>query len=124
MKEYPDDLLIGVVGPCAAGKTTLIEHLKQVGITARHIAQEHSYVADMWRRITNPDILVFLDVSYQVSKQRRNLDWTSEEYQEQQRRLLHARQHANLYLFTDDLTPRQVFQQVVSHLDSRLSSQP
>ncbi len=56
--------LIGVVGPCAAGKTTLVSGLRQAGYEVRHIAQEHSYVADMWKRLTNPDILIYLHVSY------------------------------------------------------------
>jgi hypothetical protein len=116
MKDNPDDLVIGVVGPCTAGKTTLIENLKHHGITARHIAQEHSYVPDMWRRITNPDILVFLDVSFLASKKRNNLDWTRDDYLEQHRRLSHARQNANLYLYTDDLTPEQVVDEVISHI--------
>ena len=55
--------LIGVVGVCASGKSTLIKGLKERGFNARHIAQEHSYVKDMWKRITNPDLLVFLDDS-------------------------------------------------------------
>ncbi len=69
-------LLIGVVGPCAAGKSTLIAGLTRLGYRTRHIAQEHSYVKDMWQRLTNPDILVFLDASYPTTCQRRKLDWT------------------------------------------------
>jgi dephospho-CoA kinase len=37
-------LRIGVVGPCAAGKTTLVAALKNRGYEVHHIAQEHSYV--------------------------------------------------------------------------------
>src|SRR5512146_8701 len=90
--------LLGIVGPCASGKTTLIARLKLAGIEARHIAQEHSYVADMWQRITNPRWLVFLDVSYQASLARRHLDWSEADFAEQQHRLRHARLHADLYI--------------------------
>lgn len=107
------NLIIGVVGPCASGKSTLIASLKERGYQAKHIAQEHSYVPDMWRRLTNPDFLVYLDVSYQVSLQRRLLDWTQPEYAQEIFRLRHARQHADLYIDTDPLTPDQVMGQVL-----------
>jgi hypothetical protein len=61
-------------------------------------------------------MLIFLDVSYPVSLRRKNLGWTLEEYQEQQRRLAHARAHADYYLMTDDLTPGQVAQKVIEFL--------
>jgi deoxyadenosine/deoxycytidine kinase len=109
---------IGVVGPCAAGKSTLIAALRQHGIHARHIAQEHSYVPDMWRRITNPDLLIYLDISYPLTIQRRQLSWTREEYDEQISRLKHARVHADIYISTDLLTPQQVLEFVLKSLES------
>ena len=108
--------IVGVVGPCASGKSTLIQGLAQMGIPARHIAQEHSYVQTMWKRITNPDILIFLDASYEATIARRNLNWTVDEYLEQQRRLANARECCNFYLFTDSMTPVQVLEQVKSFL--------
>jgi hypothetical protein len=106
------------VGPCAAGKTTLISRLRALGYKVRHVAQEHSYVPYMWQRITNPDVLIFLDVSYETSSLRRKLNWTLAEYTEQQRRLLHARQNANLTIDTDSLTPDSVLQLVLHFLKS------
>jgi cytidylate kinase len=100
--------LIGIVGPCGSGKSTLIKKLAQQGIQARHIAQEHSYVPSMWQRITNPDVLIFLDASYPVTIQRRKLNWTTDEYLDQQQRLSHARQHADFFLLTDSLTTDEV----------------
>ena len=112
--ETNDDLpLIGIVGPCGAGKSTLVKGLSPFDIATRHIAQEHSYVPYMWKRITNPDFLVFLDCSYPETIRRRNLNWTVAEYQEQHRRLSHARQHADLYIFTDTMTPEDVVKQVL-----------
>ena len=116
MKTDDPPLRIGIVGPCTAGKTTLIQQLKENGIEARHIAQEHSYVQNMWLRLTNPDILVFLDVSFSLSLIRRNINWNLDEYMEQQRRLAHARAHASLYLMTDPMTPEEVAQAVIDFI--------
>jgi deoxyadenosine/deoxycytidine kinase len=108
--------LIGVVGPCAAGKTTLVSGLRQAGYEVRHIAQEHSYVADMWKRLTNPDILVYLHVSYPLTLTRRNIDWTESEYIEQIHRLRHAREFADCYVDTDALSSQVVFDQVINFI--------
>lgn len=108
--------LVGVVGPCGAGKSTLIESLDALGYSTRHIAQEHSYVKDMWKRITNPDALIFLQVSYSTSQKRRHMNWNKSEYDEQQRRLSHAREHANFYIDTDNLSIEEVLEQVLSFL--------
>jgi deoxyadenosine/deoxycytidine kinase len=108
--------LIGVVGPCGAGKSTLIAGLELLGFRTRHIAQEHSYVKDMWQRLTNPDILVFLDASYATICRRRRLDWTEADWQEQQDRLSHARAHADLYLDTNVLTKEKVLGKVVKFM--------
>ncbi len=112
------DPLIGVVGPCGAGKTSLIAGLQTHGFRTRHIAQEHSYVQDMWERITHPDILIFLDASYAVTCERRKLNWTEAEYTEQHNRLNHARLHADLYLSTDRLSAEEVLKQVLQFLRS------
>ncbi len=122
MNEHGDPARrkIGIVGPCAAGKSTLIKRLSgQYNLLLRHIAQEHSYVQTMWQQITRPEWLIFLDVSYPVSMRRKKLDWTFAEYQEEQRRLAHARQHADLYLMTDELSPDQVAAEVVKFLSDK-----
>jgi len=108
--------LIGVVGPCGSGKSTLIAGLEQNDYTCRHIAQEHSYVQAMWQRITHPDILIFLHASFPVSTSRRKLNWQKKDHDEQIRRLAHARQYANVFIDTDELTPEQVLQKVLDHL--------
>lgn len=110
--------LIGVVGPCGSGKSTLTEALDALGYSTRHIAQEHSYVKDMWRRLTNPDMLVFLQASFPVTKQRRSkmIHWTEADYEEQQRRLEHALAHADLVLETDDLSVQDVLERTLSFI--------
>jgi cytidylate kinase len=110
--------LVGVVGPCGSGKSTLIAGLERHGYICRHIAQEHSYVPAMWQRITNPDILIFLDASFPVSTARRKLNWRKTDHDEQYRRLAHARQNANVVIDTDALTPEQVLQKVLHFLEN------
>lgn len=86
------------------------------GYQVKHIAQEHSFVKDMWKRIARPDVLVFLDASYPVTNARRNLGWSESDYQEQHRRLAHARVHADLYIFTDSLSVDEVEQTIIHFL--------
>lgn len=111
-------LKVGIVGPCASGKTTLTMGLKQLGFEARPIAQEHSYVPTMWQRLTNPDVLIFLEVSYQNTIQRRHLNWTYDEYAEQLFRLRHAYANADLNINTDQFSIGQVLDQALTFLSS------
>lgn len=116
MKEDDGRLLIGVVGPCGSGKSTLIAGLEKHGYRCRHIAQEHSYVKHMWQVLTNPDVLVFLQCSFENATSRRKLNWTPADYQEQQRRLSHAHEHADLIIETDALDPEGVLAQALNFL--------
>lgn len=109
--------LLGIVGPCSAGKSTLIGKLNKKGFICRHIAQEHSYVPDMWLKIVNPRVLIYLDVTYEISLQRRHLNLTSQEFEEQKMRLSHAHQNAQVYLHTDPYSPQEVFQSVMASLE-------
>jgi deoxyadenosine/deoxycytidine kinase len=101
------------VGPCAAGKSTLVQALRARGYNAREVVQEHSFVPTMWQRITQPDLLIYLDVSAEVALQRRPIDAGPEWWDEMARRLHHAREHADLAIDTDDLTPLQVLDQAL-----------
>lgn len=111
--------LIGIVGPCSAGKSTLIDKLQERGFQCRHIAQEHSYVPDMWQRIVDPVILIYLDVSYEISMKRKQLNMSTKEFDEQIARLDHARNHADIYLQTDPLNPGEVFEVILEGLKAR-----
>ena len=114
--------LVGVVGPCGSGKSTLIAGLERYGYRCRHIAQEHSYVQAMWQSIAKPDVLIYLDASFPVSTARRKLNWQKKDYDEQLRRLIHAREHAHLTIETDNLTADQVLQKVLGYLAKLLSA--
>lgn len=108
--------LIAVVGPCASGKSLLVDTLRARGYNVREVAQEHSYVPAMWQRFTQPDLLIYLDVSWEVARQRRPTNAGPARWDEQAHRLRHARQHANLYVNTDELTPRQVLDRTLVFL--------
>ncbi len=111
--------LIKIVGPCAAGKTTLTNRLRAAGYNARQIAQEHSHVPDMWQRIHPPDILIYLDASDTTILRRRPSQTLAVTLPKQRERLAHARAHADLIVITDDLTPEEVYQQVVAFLEAK-----
>ena len=115
-----DSRLIGIVGPCGAGKSTLTDALDALGYSTRHIAQEHSYVKDMWKRLTNPDVLIFLQASFPVTQKRREkmIHWNEAVYEEQQRRLAHAQSHADLIVNTDNLSIEEVQKHVLAFIES------
>ncbi len=112
--------LIAVVGVCGAGKSTLVRGLQAQGINARQVVQEHSYVPDMWARITKPDLLIYLDASLEVVRCRRNdpdlPDWL---VNREIKRLDHALEHCDLYIHTDSLTPGEVLERALAFLNSR-----
>jgi hypothetical protein len=109
-------ILVGITGPCGAGKSTLAAGLQRNGYRARAIVQEHSYVKDMWQRLTKPDILIFLQASCTTGAKRRKMNWTESEWEEQQRRLEHARLHADLIVDTDELGSNEVLEVVLEFL--------
>ena len=112
--------LIGIVGPCGSGKSALTEGLEKNGYTCRHIAQEHSYVPDMWQVMTKPGVLIYLNVSFQTSTERTNLNWQEKDFKEQLRRLSHARAHAHIIIETDTLTIEDVLQKTLTFLEDAL----
>lgn len=108
--------LIGIVGACGSGKSTLLAELEKRGYRCRHIAQEHSYVKQMWQIITKPNILIFLDCSFENCTQRRKLNWLITDYEEQQKRLSHAREHANIIIDTNKFKQEEVLAQALTYL--------
>lgn len=113
-------LRIAIVGPCASGKTSLARALQKLGWSARQIAQEHSYVQDMWLRLTRPDILIYLHAGFETCTLRKNLSWTQGDYDEQLRRLRHAREHCDLFFDTDQRDTAEILHDVERALAGRL----
>ena len=102
-------LRIAVVGPCSCGKSTLTKALKAAGYLARHPAQEHSYVPNMWQRLTQPDVLIYLDVDYpNVRLRRPHIDGGPQRLAEQHHKLRHARENCDFYLDTSGLSVVEV----------------
>jgi hypothetical protein len=100
-----------------SGKSELVTALRAEGYQTHHVAQEHSYVPAMWQRMTRPDVLVYLDVSYDAVRARRPaVSWGPERLVEQAGRLAHAREHCDLYVDTSALTINEVREQVLSFL--------
>ena len=109
---------IAVVGPCASGKTALAERLRNLGYEARECVQEHSYVPTMWQKISQPDVLIYLDASLAVIAERRLADWSEEYLAKLNGRLSHARQHCDLYVQTDGLSEEEVLERALDFLGS------
>ncbi|MGC9347794.1 MAG: hypothetical protein ACP5JG_06625 [Anaerolineae bacterium] len=115
--EPSDTGVIGVVGPCSSGKSTLARRLRALGYHVKEIRQEHAAAADMWRRISNPNHLIYLDVSPEAAADREGLDAPSSWWvEEREVRLAHARAHCDLYVDTSDLTPEEVLERVLGYL--------
>ncbi len=111
--------LIGLVGPCASGKSTLAKALRARGYEVHEILQEHSMVPTMWQRVTHPDVLIYLDVSLEEAARRKALAHPLSWWQkEREVRLVHARQNCNLYVDTSQLAPPQILARVLAFLRS------
>jgi GTPase SAR1 family protein len=88
-----------VIGPCASGKTTLVEGLKREGYDAVVCGQEHSEITNLWQH-SEPDLLVMLEVSLKSIRVRRGEDWPESIYLAQLDRLRDARMAADLIIDT------------------------
>lgn len=109
--------IVSVVGVSAAGKSTLVAALRAAGYDARSISQEHANVPDLWRRFDVPRALIYLDVSLDAQRARRDdVAWSEAARMEEIHRLTHARQHADLVINTSALAPASVLGMVLSWL--------
>ena len=111
-----DEFIIAIVGPCAAGKSSLARGLAEHGIRAKQVVQEHSFVPEMWQVIAHPDFLIYLEASFQSCSRRKILNWHQGEYDEQISRLAHARENCDLLVQTDGQSEADVLEDVLSRL--------
>jgi len=111
--------VIGIVGPCSSGKSTLACYLRAAGYVVKEIMQEHSAAPAMWQQITDPNILIYLDVSVEIAALREGLSVPSSWWAEEREiRLIHARAHCDLYIDTTDLSPDEVAARVEAYVRS------
>lgn len=106
---------VAVTGVCASGKTTLVHNLCQQNVEAYNVAQEHSFVKTLWKK-KNPDLLIMLDATLPVIKIRRIVPWGEERLIAQHERLNNAREHANIFIQTDDLSKDEVTERVLDYI--------
>ena len=104
-----------VVGPCAAGKSTLVTALRELGYDAHVSGQEHSEIATLWQH-SQPDVLIALEVEIRAVRGRRGGSWPEWLHDVQVRRLAEASRAANLVIDTNGLTPQSVVDRVVAYL--------
>ena len=113
-----------VVGVCGSGKTTLAEGLRRLGYEVRECRQEHSEVPRMWQVMSRPDVLICLDASDGVIRQRGQRHHVTWLVEKQRQRLAHARAHCDLYVLTDDLSEAQVLELVAGFLARFAAEKP
>lgn len=102
-----------VVGPCASGKTTLVENLRKAGVDARVSGQEHSAVRNLWKRL-EPDVLIALDVDLETLRERRHPTWSAEVYGAQRARLAGAFAVADVRIDTSDTPQEDVLEKALA----------
>jgi GTPase SAR1 family protein len=109
---------IVVVGPCAAGKSTLVTALRELGYDAHASGQEHSEIAMLWQH-SHPDVLIALEVDISAVRDRRGGSWPEWLHDRQVRRLAAASRAADLAIDTTAISPQTVVDRVVAYLQRR-----
>lgn len=109
---------IVILGVCAAGKSTLAHRLRERGLFARTVAQEHSAIPELWRWSGAPTT-VYLHATYQAVKRRRASRMSESSYEEQLHRLRSARADATVRVDTSDLSADEVFEIVSEQLSAK-----
>jgi hypothetical protein len=107
-----------VVGPCAAGKSTLVTALRELGYDAHASGQEHSEIAMLWQH-SHPDVLIALEVDISAVRDRRGGSWPEWLHDRQVRRLAAASRAADLAIDTTGISPQTVVDRVVAYLQRR-----
>jgi len=93
-----------LVGICGSGKSSLARGLRHLGYEVRECGQEHSDVPHMWRVISRPDVLIFLDASEDETRRRGETHYIPGFVDTERQRLADARANCDLYIMTDKLS--------------------
>lgn len=124
MSAVTGPLRVAIVGGCASGKSSVVAALRERGVAAYAVAQEHSQIRDLWRHQL-PDALVLLDASLETVRRRRaDPAWPEWIYTVQQERLADARAHADLVLATDQRDQQALADEIVRLLARRAGNGP
>jgi ATPase subunit of ABC transporter with duplicated ATPase domains len=107
---------IVVVGPCAAGKSTLVAALRALGYDAHVSGQEHSEIATLWQH-SQPDVLISLDVDISAVRDRRGDSWPEWLHDLQVGRLAAASRAADFAIDTTGLSTHAVVARVLAYLE-------
>src|SRR5829696_8345866 len=107
-----------VVGPCAAGKSTLVTALRALGYNAHVSGQEHSEIATLWQH-SQPDVLIALEADITAVRDRRGDSWPEWLHDLQVRRLAAASRAADLAIDTTLLSTQAVVARVIAYLEQR-----
>jgi len=112
---WADTRRVAVVGPCASGKTTLVEGLRRLGYDAAACGQEHSQIPTLWRH-GRPDVLIALTVDLATVRHRRGAAWPEAIFRAQQRRLASAVAAADVVVDTSDIDVETVLRRAADAL--------
>lgn len=113
-----------VVGPCASGKSSLVESLQTAGYEAYCCAQEHSAIKSLWNH-REPDVVIALDVDLDTVRKRRGETWPAAIFTAQLERLKEARAAAHLVIDGASHDEAEVCEVAMAFLAARnLSSNP
>ena len=107
---------VAVTGSCASGKSTVVAALREHGIDAYSVAQEHSIISDLWNHLS-PDRVVYLAVRLETVRARRDdPNWPAWLFDIQQQRLADARRAADVVVTTDGRGPDEVVKEILRGL--------
>jgi GTPase SAR1 family protein len=118
---HPHPGRIVVVGPCASGKSTLVNALRARGYDAHVCGQEHSEIPTLWRH-AHPDVVVSLAVDIAAVRRRRGESWPQWLHERQVARLADAAAAADIAVDTSEIDPETLVGTVVAYLKRHFRS--
>jgi energy-coupling factor transporter ATP-binding protein EcfA2 len=109
--------VVKVVGVSASGKSTLVRALRAAGYDARAVSQEHSYAATLWKQFEVPRVLIYLDTTLEVQRERRpDVTWDGDNLAVERQRLHDAYAEADLRINTAALAGDDVLRMTLAYL--------